>query len=281
MKHAYLIVAHHQYSLLQRLLDSLDDIRNDIYIHIDKKSPVPFVNTKFAGLFLLDERIDIKWGDISQIEATLLLLKKALGSEENYDYLHLLSGQDLPLKSQDFIHNWFKVNQGKEFIRIGIKNETSVSERRWHHYHLFPHHFKSNSLLIRGLRGAFIRFQYLFGIRRNRDVEFKGGSNWFSITSGLAVFFLSKEKWIRKVYSHTFCPDESVLQTIAWHSPFKHKIADNNLRYINWKNGSLFDITSEDLENMIASNAFFARKFGEEDRNLLDKIVNLVSNKDV
>lgn len=33
-RHAYLIKAHHQFDLLEKLLWLLDDERNDIYIHI-------------------------------------------------------------------------------------------------------------------------------------------------------------------------------------------------------------------------------------------------------
>ena len=37
MKHAYLIVAHTDFKILERLLDLLDYPGNDIYVHIDKK----------------------------------------------------------------------------------------------------------------------------------------------------------------------------------------------------------------------------------------------------
>ena len=37
-KHAYLIIAHNNWKQLSLLLSVLDDERNDIYIHIDKKS---------------------------------------------------------------------------------------------------------------------------------------------------------------------------------------------------------------------------------------------------
>ena len=33
--HAYLIIAHDQFDLLESLLKCIDDERNDIYIHID------------------------------------------------------------------------------------------------------------------------------------------------------------------------------------------------------------------------------------------------------
>ena len=37
-KHAYLVMAHHQFPLLQTTLRLLDDPRNDFFIHIDKKA---------------------------------------------------------------------------------------------------------------------------------------------------------------------------------------------------------------------------------------------------
>ena len=38
MKHAYMIMAHHEPMLLSYLIKKLDHSDNDIYIHIDKKS---------------------------------------------------------------------------------------------------------------------------------------------------------------------------------------------------------------------------------------------------
>ncbi len=36
-KHAYCIIAHNNFNQLQILIDMLDDARNDIFVHIDKK----------------------------------------------------------------------------------------------------------------------------------------------------------------------------------------------------------------------------------------------------
>lgn len=38
MKHAFLIMAHGSLPLLRVLLSMLDDERNDIFLHIDRKS---------------------------------------------------------------------------------------------------------------------------------------------------------------------------------------------------------------------------------------------------
>ena len=51
MKHAYLILAHNEFEVLNRLIESLDDVRNDIYIHFDAKvKELPTLAVKFSKL---------------------------------------------------------------------------------------------------------------------------------------------------------------------------------------------------------------------------------------
>lgn len=38
MKHAFLIIAHNEYPILEVLLSMLDDERNDIYLHIYRQT---------------------------------------------------------------------------------------------------------------------------------------------------------------------------------------------------------------------------------------------------
>ena len=37
-RHAYLILAHHHFGQLRKLISLLDDPRNDIYVHVDRKA---------------------------------------------------------------------------------------------------------------------------------------------------------------------------------------------------------------------------------------------------
>jgi len=119
MKHAYLIMAHGEPYILERLLKSIDDERNDIFLHADRKwhnfdagKIQSFV--KKSRLFFTP-RLDIRWGAFSQIECELSLLKMATGNGK-YAYYHLLSGVDMPLARQDKIHQFFEENSGKEFV---------------------------------------------------------------------------------------------------------------------------------------------------------------------
>ena len=107
MKHAYLIIAHHEFDILNKLIQAIDDERNDIFIHFDKKvRNCPSLTAHYSNLYILEKRIDIRWGHCSQIEAEYLLFETA-GIRGEYHYYHLLSGVHLPLKSQNDIHEYF------------------------------------------------------------------------------------------------------------------------------------------------------------------------------
>ncbi|MBF1379856.1 MAG: glycosyl transferase, partial [Porphyromonas sp.] len=79
MKHAYLILAHGSYALLQRFVSAIDDERNDIFIHIDRKqTELPHLQVRHSRLFLLDrERVSVFWGDVSVVAAEFALINFA------------------------------------------------------------------------------------------------------------------------------------------------------------------------------------------------------------
>lgn len=122
-KHAYLIMAHNEFSLLRKLILLLDDSRNDIFIHVDKKSK-EFVKSSFMNLptfskvsFIKSDKVT--WGGYSLINCELKLLIEA--SNSFHDYYHLLSGVDLPLKTQNEIHSFFELHQGEVFIFFDLE----------------------------------------------------------------------------------------------------------------------------------------------------------------
>lgn len=281
MKHAYLILAHHEFGLLQTLIDCLDDARNDIYVHIDKKvNNLPKLHAGKARLMILKQRIDIRWADYSMVEAEFALFKAAQKNGP-YAYYHLLSGVDLPLKSQDYIHRFFEEHQGQEFIGYTLTEMTPEISRRMQRWHIFPKHFSRKRNVYSAFRSIFLRCQELLGIMRNRQTVFTKGSQWISITEQMAQYFLSQEAWARKTFTHTFVPDECVMQTLCWNSPFREKLystasdGEGCMRCIGWQNDELYDWTAADYEKLAASEALFARKFNSSDPTFIQRIVAL------
>lgn len=72
----------------------------DFYIHVDKKSHITNQIAKRPDIHILSDslRVDVQWGGISMIQATLNMLQEAYCSKK-FDYYWLCSGQDFPLKS--------------------------------------------------------------------------------------------------------------------------------------------------------------------------------------
>lgn len=101
-RHAYLIICHNNFKILQMLLSAIDDDRNDIYIHVDKKTvDVPFEDIRSTvchSPLTFIERTFVNWGGYSQINVELALLSEA--TKTPHAYYHLISGVDFPLKSQ-------------------------------------------------------------------------------------------------------------------------------------------------------------------------------------
>lgn len=281
VRHAYLILAHGQWELLRLLLSSIDDERNDVFVHLDAKvAQRPEVSLQRARLYWLEEREDVRWGDISMVRAELKLFACA-SQQGTYAYYHLLSGVDLPIKSQDYIHAFCAQHEGKQFVGYyhGEDLETSLDRkvRRWH---LFPRSFRGASLPNRIVRALCLRLQELMGYRRNRDVNFRKGTQWVSITDELVRRLVRDQDQILALYEHTFCSDEIFLQTYLASSDLASTVFDATneargcMRLIGWRDGVLYDFTPSDLEQIKQSEALFARKFNEQDMHFLARVVD-------
>ncbi len=241
MKHAYLIIAHSDYKQLELLVDMLDDKRNTIFIHIDKKSSIPTIKSNISKVFLLKDRVDVRWGDISQVECELLLFAESLRIG-GFDYYHLLSGVDFPIKSQDYIDHFFIKNYGKEFIGF---NNVNIDEKRINRYHFFTKYYKSHTLIKRLIYPIrFISENCINILFPRKLIDCYKGANWVSITEKFCQYLVDNRDYILSRFKYTCCPDEHYKQSIIAKSPFKDMIYDNNsefggcMREIDWERGT-------------------------------------------
>lgn len=281
-KHAYLIMAHNQPEVLKKLLLLLDHDQNDLYIHIDKKMK-NFKKNEFESLLKKSEccfvtRTNVKWGDYSQINCELLLLKEA--TKKEHSYYHLLSGVDFPLKKQDEIHDFFEKYKGLEFVDedFPIIEDTALDRIK---YYYFLTDKKTN--FAYSLKRKILKAQKVLKINRlnsHSDIIFQKGRNWFSITHELAKELIKQESLIKKIFKYSHCGDELFLQTIARNTAFYEKICNKNTmpeisdtRYIDWRRGNPYVFRNEDYCELKNSDALFARKFDERvDNDIIEKL---------
>lgn len=206
----------------------IDDERNDIFIEIDSKTDINIfkdVKATKSNLFFT-KRCDARWGCVSLVKAEYILFETA-HKRGPYAYYHLISGVDLPLKSQDFIHNFCKENNGKEFIGFVQYDASKEIEDKTSYYHLFQNHFRDSNLsgkLIRIISIIFLYFQKIFHIKKFCNHELRKGSQWVSISGKCCEYILSKKDEVLTRFNHTFCSDEIFLQSLVWNSDFHKKI---------------------------------------------------------
>lgn len=281
-------MAHGNLEVLKRTLILLDNPRNDFYLHIDRKTKFDDYQSleKYLGkssLKIIDST-DLRWGDFSLVTCEMNLLETALNKK--YIYYHLLSGADLPIKSADYILDFFDNNRGKEFVHFDKPKISDKNAERTKYYYFAQKYKKSTGIakLFYLIDRASVKTQKQLGLDRNKDsIVLQKGANWFSISYDLADYLLSKRQWVESFFRYTAIPDEMFLQTLVINSKFKNSLYrqdfdnsyDSCKRFIDWTRGSPYVWKEGDYQELMDSNFLFARKFDYlVDPMIVDKIYN-------
>ncbi|MGL4996640.1 MAG: beta-1,6-N-acetylglucosaminyltransferase, partial [Deefgea sp.] len=135
---AYFILAHAQADQLARLVAQLNTPDTHFYIHIDANTPPDVFAaiesaiqaTQAQSTFI--DRQPCRWGGFSLVEASLRLIKIAL--RDGFDWGVLLSGQDYPIHSNEYISHYLANSSHAGFIDIKPPSEFDVAYRyrAWH-----------------------------------------------------------------------------------------------------------------------------------------------------
>ncbi len=274
-KHAYMITAHKCDLTFFTLLTMLDHPNNDIFIHMDvhnkefdPESVKPYVrhsNVYFA------RRIHVVWAAYSLTYVKILLLETARATGNSYAYHHFISGEDLPIQTQDYIHRFFAENNGKEFVHYEWP-EFPYQNRIRYYYFFQEKAGRGRSLykwFFRGLDRVSVAFQKLFGVWRNPDVPFQKGEGWASITGAFASYMLDHWEEGEKWFKNTIYSDEELFQTFIEASDFKDRLYcpqrencyESMMRIIDWNRGEPYVFRITDWEELRDSPMLWARKF--------------------
>jgi len=292
-KHAYLILAHNNYYILERLIKLLDDERNDIFIHVDNKiesfdEQYFLKQVKKSSLNFIQPRVNIKWGHVTFVEAEFLLFRRAC-EHDQYTYYHLISGVDLPIKSQDYIHSFFEQNNGKEFLGISTDSLRNV-EYKVTKVHVSTSFYNLNILWLRKILflidRTFAFAQDLVGynvVKLDKDFSLSKGPNWVSVTHDFVEYLLTKEAECLRIFKRSVCPDEIFIHTVLHNSSFKDKLYnvedeyEGCMRLMDWKRGNPYVFRKGDFQEVMSSNRLFARKFNEKDLVIVNMIYDKLS----
>lgn len=265
MKIAYCILCHKNNNVLRTLVELLS-CDNDIYMHVDKKIALDgFAEYKGRVSFIMD-REDSAWGSFAAVRAIGKLLRATCAGK--YDYIFLVSGDDLPLKSNAQIEAFLQKNYGCEYL--GVTKGANVEHRV---RYLYPQtiYYKDKPLWVR------IRHRLKL-YKKNHDFKMLPklykGCLWFTITSSLRdyiLLYLDHNQWYIRAFEHSLNADEVFFHTIVCNSRFKNNLYKYDtdmhdtlmsLRYIDWFSGPERPkvLSENDYEKMKASDCLFARK---------------------
>ncbi|MHA7608272.1 beta-1,6-N-acetylglucosaminyltransferase [Elizabethkingia meningoseptica] len=283
IKHAYLVIAHHEFEVLNLLIHALDNPYNDIYIHFDRKTKeLPLLKCVDSNLYILDDRIDIRWGHISQIEAEYLLFDFAYKNKEEYSRYHLISGTHFPLKSQAQIRAFFEKYNDKEVLSF-IHTDDYEINMKLGRYNFFIKNYKNKSLIPRRISQflwhLLLKLQYVFGIKKREPKVTIKANNWVSLTPKAVALVIKEKMKILKEFRWSFCGDEYFVPYLLENNTPQYKIKNSEkLLYNEFINGNPRILSDRDYTFLIQSEYLFARKFSKTDLTVVKKILKHIKS---
>jgi len=261
----YLILAHKNPKQLYRLISILTYQNTKFVIHIDADSDIEKFKCLFQkrsqDVFFLADRKVTKWGSFQIIEATIVGLQYIEDILPDTDRVTLLSGQDYPIKTNKYIHQYFDANKEKIYMEF-----FSIPCEKW----------------VSGGRNRFPDFEFM-----SQMIDIYAGSQWWSFPMKIVKRILIDLKGypnFTKYFKWVTVPDESFFQTllINYYDPdINDNIVNESLRMISWHPPYTHPKTifSREIMKITKSKKLFARKFDAEvDSTILDKIDNHILN---
>lgn len=267
LRHAFIMSVHTNLEQLQILVTALQF--GDVYIHVDKKQDTLFqqleeIYKNNSNVFLVEDRVSVNWSGFSQVQATIKLFELVESTKRTYDYIHFISGQDLPLMSHAQMDDYI---EGKgidqQFVEV---NDIDSYKWRLTQYSFFRENPNNRKKLYRLTDIALRLIQMPFVRRANfKGFELYKGSQWFSITYECMKYILSyiRENDYCSKFRYTACPDEHFFQVLLMNSKYKDKVLKYNSRYIVFEglNASPKTLGVEDMDYFMNGQYMFARKF--------------------
>ena len=281
--HAILVETHANVDLLAMVIERLKADNHYFFVHVDKKTKnyKDFLALSSDHVIFPRKRYKVNWGSIEQVLLTLELIYTAESKGIQFDYYHLISGQDYPVVDNASFDMHFE-NNDKSYFELDTKTPFDARYMFFHLNSLVNVRSRWGQKLERTFaklqRGGFLKCN----LRKSLGLTPYKGSNWWSMTRSMMEYileFLKRHPDYIERFKYTSCCDEVFFHTIAFNSPLIGSIENDDLRYVDWKRKypgeSLPRVLNEkDYNAIILSNAVFVRKLEvRKSRNLIKMLL--------
>jgi Core-2/I-Branching enzyme len=303
MNIGYIILVHNNPQQVANLVSTLHRKNYLFFIHVDKSvNSRPFKQyldqTGFKNILFL-KRYKSKWGSNSLLKASLEGVIEAM--KHKVDYVVQLSGSDFPIKSNSYIANFLRENKEISFISYYSipapywKPNKEVNRIKKYYFYLGNKLFEyPMSEDEPSLKRRIINIILSFFLPKQRvlpnNLKMYGGEFWFGLSKEACNEILAYSKRTPQLLSflkYALCPDEIYFQTALLNSNYKKtNVVNRCLTYINWKDKNSPSpeyFIDDDYDNLIQSDALFARKFDPLENSKLmrriDKYIGQLSQQ--
>jgi hypothetical protein len=281
MRVAYIILAHSHPENVARLAIRLTESGGVAAVHYDLKSPaVEFAaietGLKSTPAALLVPRIEVGWGQWSIVQATLNAIQALEATEIPFDYVHLMSGADYPIRPLSWFDRFLSKSAGKEFIEAtNIRKGTWIKDGLEHERYQYRH--------IHNWQTDPIKFDRYWKRQQNRKQKrefLKGldpflGAQWWTLTWNTCrqARGWSETPGVRQFFETVWIPDEMFFQTYVGNNISSADIANSSVCLYQFDdNGKPVVYYDDHLDYLTRQKFFFARKLSPGAQKLRDGI---------
>lgn len=220
---AYFIMVHQQPEAFKTLLEKIYTRDQFYLIHIDRKASAETTEViqdyvvQYPNVYIL-ESMNIVSGGFSMIQAELNAMEFLLNASKHWDYLINLSGEDLPLRSQQIIRQFLTVNAGRNYIFYYDQKfyRPDTLQRIQNHFTELTHRITS----------------LIYKRDFMKNVTPYIGGKWFIFTRDTCSFLTNNENVMEfeDYYLHTLLAAESFFQTVLMNTDFNDIIVNDDKR---------------------------------------------------
>lgn len=295
MKNAIILLVHHLPEQVNIFLKQiLEGTTMDIYIHINKLLDDGTLRAQLLKndrIKISNNNVAISWGDDGIMKAYLHLMKEAIESGEEYNYILLGTGQDLLIRPG--IDQFLEKQNNRIFI-YGYednKERRSYVMHHWSHKYRRMMNFKLNPYkVIRRFRIEFFKKFQICEKKTKVDVSnwtFYYNDMWAAYPAEVAKYLV--DYWqnntdFMDMFNDALVPEEAYFLTVIMRSEYKKWVLfdengrSNDLYRIRGiANGHPYVNTTKDIKDLDDSNQYLSRKFDiRKDKNIIDYYFNKV-----
>lgn len=270
---AILIIAHKNIDQVIELSKKLNPVFK-VIIHFDKKTVVTKKQRKELDKLGVQyfSKVSVNWGSWSIGQVAVELMKKAM-EDPTISHVHLISGQDWPLKPVTEIKDFYENNDNiylryyKADVKKGHDNALNW-QKFYYNYDLINRHSLFGKIFNRLSTWVQIILRVNKFKKLGINLEIYTGANWCDLPRDVVKYcldYFESHKDFQKMLKTGSFSDEFWVQTIICNAPqFHSRLKNDYHRFVKWENvhNSFPAILDErDYKAIKKSNAMFGRKF--------------------